>query len=46
MYRNFFETPFGKTGKTVNSLGLSATYRPGKKALYKAIDEGVSIENG
>jgi aryl-alcohol dehydrogenase-like predicted oxidoreductase len=29
-------------GCAVHRLGLSATYRPGKKAVYKALDEGVN----
>ncbi len=32
----------GSTGITVSRLGLSATYRPGKQTIYKALDEGVN----
>jgi aryl-alcohol dehydrogenase-like predicted oxidoreductase len=36
-------TALGKTGITVSRLGLSATYRPGKPTIYKALDEGVNF---
>jgi aryl-alcohol dehydrogenase-like predicted oxidoreductase len=32
----------GNTGITVSRLGLSATYRPGKHAIYRALDAGVN----
>jgi aryl-alcohol dehydrogenase-like predicted oxidoreductase len=35
-------TALGNTGMTVSRLGLSASYRPGKQAIYKALDEGVN----
>ena len=35
-------TSLGKTGIEVSRLGLSASYRPGKKTIYKALDEGVN----
>lgn len=35
--------PFGSTGIRVTSLGLSASYYPGKKAVYAAVDEGVNL---
>ena len=38
----FFQTVLGNTGLPVFRLGLSATYWPGKRAIYKAIDEGVN----
>jgi aryl-alcohol dehydrogenase-like predicted oxidoreductase len=43
MDKDFTHTTLGNTGITVNRLGLSATYRPGKKAIYKALDEGVDF---
>ena len=43
MSNDFLHTTFGNTGLNVHRLGLSATYRPSKKAIYKAIDEGVNF---
>jgi aryl-alcohol dehydrogenase-like predicted oxidoreductase len=43
MTQNFTHTTLGKTGIPVHRLGLSATYRPGKKTIYKAIDEGINF---
>jgi len=34
---------FGKTGINVTPLGLSATYMPGKKAIYLARNEGINL---
>jgi len=31
------------TGTPVHRIGLSATYRPGNKAIHRAIDEGVNL---
>lgn len=39
---SFFFTTLGKTGLRVNRIGLSASYRPGKKTIYKAVDEGLN----
>ncbi len=39
---DFSHTVLGKTGIRVHRLGLSASYRPGKKTIYRAIDEGVN----
>lgn len=39
---DFTHTILGNTGLRVCRLGLSATYRPGKKAIYKALDEGIN----
>jgi aryl-alcohol dehydrogenase-like predicted oxidoreductase len=36
-------TTLGVTGMKVSRLGLSASYRPGIKAIYTAIDEGVNF---
>lgn len=35
-------TTLGSTDLKVSKLGLAATYRPGKKAIYRAIDEGMN----
>ena len=42
MGQDFFYTTLGMTNLKVSKLGLAATYRPGKKAVYRAIDEGVN----
>ena len=42
MNRDFTHTTLGSTGIAVNRLGLSGTYRPGKKAIHKALDEGLN----
>ncbi len=34
---------FGRTGIEVSPLGLSATYRPGPKAVHVAAEEGVNL---
>jgi len=43
MDRDFVRTTFGKIGSVVHRLGLSASYRPGKAAVYKALDEGINL---
>ena len=35
--------PLGNTGISVTSLGLSASYFPGKKTVYAAAEEGVNL---
>jgi aryl-alcohol dehydrogenase-like predicted oxidoreductase len=42
MIEDFTHATLGKTGIKVFRLGLSGTYRPGKKAIHKALDEGVN----
>jgi aryl-alcohol dehydrogenase-like predicted oxidoreductase len=42
MNHDFTHTMLGNTGLKVHRLGLSATYRPGKKTIYKALDEGIN----
>jgi aryl-alcohol dehydrogenase-like predicted oxidoreductase len=37
------QASLGSTGIKVSRLGLSATYRPGIKAIYAAVDEGVNF---
>lgn len=39
---NLQKTILGNSGLPIYRLGLSATYRPGKKTIYRAIDEGVN----
>jgi aryl-alcohol dehydrogenase-like predicted oxidoreductase len=39
---NFTHTILGNTGLRVCRLGLSATYRPGKKAIHTAVDDGIN----
>jgi aryl-alcohol dehydrogenase-like predicted oxidoreductase len=43
MDQDFTHTTFGRKGWPVHRLGLSATYRPGKAAVYKALDEGINF---
>jgi aryl-alcohol dehydrogenase-like predicted oxidoreductase len=43
MAQSFLHTDFGATDTPVFRLGLSGTYRPGKKTIFKAIDEGVNF---
>ncbi len=43
MSNDFLHAKFGKDGPDVFRLGLSATNRPGKKTVYKAIDEGINF---
>ncbi|MBN2365970.1 MAG: aldo/keto reductase [Calditrichaeota bacterium] len=39
---SFTHTTLGSTGIPVCRMGLSATYRPGKKAVYYAFDHGIN----
>jgi aryl-alcohol dehydrogenase-like predicted oxidoreductase len=39
---DFTHALLGTTGKRVLRLGLSATYRPGKAAIHRALDQGVN----
>jgi aryl-alcohol dehydrogenase-like predicted oxidoreductase len=41
-HQDFNYTTLGRTGLKVRRLGLSATYRPGKKTIYRAVDEGLN----
>jgi aryl-alcohol dehydrogenase-like predicted oxidoreductase len=43
MSDDFLHTTFGSSGREVFRLGLSATYRPGKETIHKAIDHGVNF---
>jgi aryl-alcohol dehydrogenase-like predicted oxidoreductase len=40
---DFAHTTLGSTGLTVHRLGLSASYRPGKEAIYRAAEAGVNL---
>lgn len=42
MIQNFTHATLGKVGIPVHRLGVSATYRPGKKTLHRALDEGLN----
>jgi aryl-alcohol dehydrogenase-like predicted oxidoreductase len=43
METTFSHTILGKTGLKVHRLALAASYRPGKEAIYKAIDSGINL---
>lgn len=43
MIEDFTHTVLGKTGMKVHRLGLSASYYPGKKAVYTALDRGINF---
>jgi aryl-alcohol dehydrogenase-like predicted oxidoreductase len=42
MEQDFLHRPLGKLGVPVCRLGLSATYRPGRATIHKALDEGLN----
>jgi len=42
MSDSFTHTTFGKLGTEVCRLGLSASYRPGRETIHRAIDAGVN----
>lgn len=43
MEPNFTSARLGAGGPVVHRLGLSTTYRPGKKTVYEAVDAGVNV---
>ncbi len=43
MNSDFTHSTLGHTNMPVFRLGLSASYRPGKKTVYRAIDEGMNF---
>jgi aryl-alcohol dehydrogenase-like predicted oxidoreductase len=43
MCQNWTHAMLGKTGIRVHRLGLCATYWPGKKAVYRALDAGLNF---
>jgi aryl-alcohol dehydrogenase-like predicted oxidoreductase len=42
MEQDFLRAPLAKLGTPVCRIGLSASYRPGRKTVYKALDEGLN----
>jgi aryl-alcohol dehydrogenase-like predicted oxidoreductase len=42
MTQDFLRGPLGKIGSPVCRIGLSATYRPGRETVFKALDEGLN----
>ena len=42
MSNDFLHGTLGRSGPRVHRLGLAATYRPGKAAIYRALDEGIN----
>lgn len=38
----FLRVPLGSLGTSVCRVGLSATYRPGRETIFKALDEGLN----
>ena len=42
MTPDFLRVPLGKIGTPVCRIGLSATYRPGRETVFKALDEGLN----
>src|SRR6478672_4312187 len=39
--QGFLRAPLGAFRRPVCRIGLSATYRPGRETIYKALDEGL-----
>jgi predicted aldo/keto reductase-like oxidoreductase len=42
MSQDFLRVPLGKVATPVCRIGLSATYRPGRQTVFKALDEGLN----
>ena len=42
MPQEFLRTPLGALGTPVCRIGLSASYRPGRQTIFKALDEGLN----
>jgi aryl-alcohol dehydrogenase-like predicted oxidoreductase len=42
MNGDFLQGVLGRTGMTVHRLGLAASYRPGERAVQRALDEGIN----
>jgi len=40
---DYLRASFGKDGPTVHRMGLSGSYWPGKRAIHRAVDEGVNV---
>ena len=43
MISDFTHTTLGNTGISVHRLGFSASYRPGRRTVHKAIDSGLNL---
>jgi aryl-alcohol dehydrogenase-like predicted oxidoreductase len=43
MTNEFAVSALGKTGIVARRMGLSASYWPGKKTIYKAVDNGITV---
>jgi aryl-alcohol dehydrogenase-like predicted oxidoreductase len=43
MIQDFERTTLPSLGRSIYRLGLSASYRPGKEAVYRALDAGVNF---
>jgi aryl-alcohol dehydrogenase-like predicted oxidoreductase len=43
MEQDFLHTTLGCTGRPIFRVGLSASYRPGVRAVRRALDEGVNL---
>lgn len=41
--QDYLHSRFGRTGPWVHRLGLSASYRPGKHVIFRALDEGIQV---
>jgi len=42
MARDFLRAPLARLGTPVCRIGLSATYRPGRRTVHQALDEGLN----
>jgi aryl-alcohol dehydrogenase-like predicted oxidoreductase len=42
MQQDFLRAPLARFGTPVCRIGLSATYRPGRKTVFAALDEGIN----
>ena len=42
MQQDFLRAPLAKLGTPVCRIGLSASYRPGRVTVHKALDEGLN----
>src|SRR5947208_15233510 len=40
--QDFLRAPLGALGTRVCRIGLSASYRPGRETIFKALDEGLN----
>jgi aryl-alcohol dehydrogenase-like predicted oxidoreductase len=42
MNQDYLHATLGRTGRPVFRLGLSASYRPGRETVFRAVDDGVN----